>query len=480
MIHILFFQKHEREAASYLNVIKSMKTNLEQANEKKSQLESQLTESSETNTYLEQKLAQLSNQLAEQERENLQLVKEREDKEREIQIFSTQIEDRCKVYKKVLDEKQNEIDTLKERYETLIEQVPGIGVDSSVEVENKRLVDSSKEKDKLIKVYDEKFQVLSAEFMDSTQTIKKLIDEREILMMRLSQNRSDECCEETRAMLKRSNERNMELQEMLEKADEDNILKAKQAFEAIATLKSYEQGTDGLADALKKIHQLQETVHQRDKQIREFVLEVNAQNEVMAENSVLRRRLGISDDEIVETKAFLVKQKRYAKINDRLMLKLRASEELRLQSKIDKHELKRRISELERRLSGHGGGKGGSCEEEEDELNQSRTPSECSEAHKFKTTAKRESHRVEMKQCGNCSATFNVYDNLNYCRNCIATRNLCENCMTNLKMTSTENIELIKKVAKLEVDHQSITDENENLRAGLNEILEKLREYEGM
>lgn len=46
-------------------------------------------------------------------------------------------------------------------------------------------------------------------------------------------------------------------------------------------------------------------------------------------------------------------------------------------------------------------------------------------------------------------------------------------------MSSNENIELIKKIAKLEIDHQSVTEENENLRIGLNEILEKLRDYEG-
>ena len=57
--------------------------------------------------------------------------------------------------------------------------------------------------------------------------------------------------------------------------------------------------------------------------------------------------------------------------------------------------------------------------------------------------------------------------------------NLCENCVSKFKVSSDENIELIKKIAKLEVDYKSVAEENENLRIGLNEILEKLRDYEG-
>ncbi|KAG5681609.1 hypothetical protein PVAND_011025 [Polypedilum vanderplanki] len=465
-------EKNEEETASYLNVIKNMKMTVEQANEKIAQLETQLSESNAANSFFEDKVEKLSQQLLEQEQENKKFRDELEEREKEVQHFSIQVEERCMRYKQILNEKQNEINILKERYERLVEQVPGMDVDG-IEIENKRLIDSSREKDELIRVYEEKFQLLSHELMDSTETIRKLIDMKEELEARLSRNRLDDCCKETRAMLEKSNQRNIELQEMLEKADEDNILKSKQAFEAIETLRSYENTTDGLAEALKKIHQLQETVHQRDKQIRELVVEVNMQNEVSAENSILRKRLGLPDDEIIETKAFMAKQKRFAKINERLMLKLRASEEMRLQLKIDKHELKRKIMTLEKRLNGE-------VVEDDDELNQSYAASECSETSKIKSAARKEKNLIEMKQCRNCSVAFNVYERTHkYCRNCIMSQNLCENCTINYKETSTENIALIKKIAKLEIDHQSVVEENENLRTGLGEILEKLQSYNG-
>jgi hypothetical protein len=263
-------------------------------------------------------------------------------------------------------------------------------------------------------------------------------------------------------MLERANERCRELQEMIEATEADNILKAKQAFDAMEALKSYENSTDGLADAVRKIHKQQESIAQKDKQIHELVVELNSQNEILAENSILKRRLGIPDEEIIETKGFLAKQKRFAKINDRLMLQLRASEEMRLQLKIDKNDLKRKINELQARLNG-------------DVVSSLETSSSVTSESSQSDTKK---PKIEFRECENCHATYNLYESIKYCRNCI-TKNLCDNCTANVKTTSSENVELARKIARLEIDYQSVVDENEKLRDGLNEILEKMRGNEG-
>ncbi|CAG9806257.1 unnamed protein product [Chironomus riparius] len=464
-------EKFEQQSTTHLNVIKELKRNVEDSNEKISLLSTQLEDTTNTITFLEEKIAQLSTQLHEMENENQQMFKERYEREKEMENFSKELEERVLLYKGILDEKQHEFDILNERYENLIEQVPGIDIESD-ENEIKRISNLINDRDKVIKAFEEKLQLLSTKLMESTEIIKKLSEERKEFVERLEKNKSNECCVEVQDMLKRGNEERKELQEMLQIAEDDNFLKSKQAFEAIEILRSYENSEDGLADALKKIHSLQEAVFQRDKQIHEFVTEINAQNEVAAENSILRKRLGISDDEIVETKAFLARQKRYAKINDRLMLKLRASEELRLQLKIDKNELKRNIYKLEAKLNNEG----------DENLNStSRSTSPSLNVGKGIVQKRRKESHVEMRQCENCSNIYNVYESLKYCRNCIMKHNsnLCENCTSNLKVTSSENIELIKKIAKLEIDYQSISEENENLRVGLNEILEKLRDNEG-
>lgn len=451
-----------------------MKTNVEDANEKISLLSTQLEESTGTNNFLEEKIAKLSVQLQEQENENNQLLKERNDREKEMENFSKQLEERILIYKGILDEKQRDIDILNEKYENLIEKVPGIDVDDELS-EIKRLTNSIKERDKVLSVYDEKIHLLSTELVETVDIIEKINDEKMEFSKKLEQRKINDCCFEIQEMLKRAKEERKELIDLLQIAENDNLLKSQQAFEAIEALKSYENSKDGLADALKKIHQLQEAVHQRDKQIQEFVTELNAQNEISAENSVLRKRLGIPDDEIIETRTFLAKQKRYAKINDRLQLRLRASEELRLQLKIDKNDLKRKISDLEAKLSG--------IYNSEKSISTTETPSSSPQADIVDRTRKgNKENRVEMRQCQNCSTSYNVFESLKHCRNCIIkhTPNFCENCTTIFKSASSENTELIKKITKLEIDYQSVVTENENLREGLNEILQKLRSYEGI
>lgn len=53
-----------------------------------------------------------------------------------------------------------------------------------------------------------------------------------------------------------------------------------------------------------------------------------------------RKRLGLPEDELVSTKSFMAKQRKFEKVNERLTLKLRASEEMRLQLKLEKNDLK--------------------------------------------------------------------------------------------------------------------------------------------
>lgn len=267
-------------------------------------------------------------------------------------------------------------------------------------------------------------------------------------------------------MLERSTERCRELQEMIEATEADNLLKAQQSFEAMEALKAYENGTDGLADKVQKILKLQETIAQRDKQIHELVVEVNDQSEIAAQNAILKRRLGIPDEELIETKGFLAKQKRFAKINDRLVLQLRASEDMRLQLKIDKNDLKRKINDLQARLSG-----------EVASNPESSVTSESSENPQIDA----KQSKKEFRECENCHATYNVYESIKFCRNCIMRQhsNLCDNCTANVKVTSSENVELVRKIAKLEIDYQSVVDENEKLREGLREIFGRMRGSEG-
>lgn len=472
-------EKLEEQTLTHVHIIKETKTTVDDAANKIKMLESQLAEALSSSGYLEDQISKLNDQLQEQEAENQQLIQERKHREKELEMFSSQLEERIIMYKTITDDKQRELDAANEKLSNVLDQLPAIDIDNE-QSEIKRLMESMKEKDNLIQVssvklwiapiiyinlffakdFEAKIQILSAELVDSTNIITRLGNERDEHLKRLTSERNDKCCEQVEAMLETSKVRCQELQEMLELADEDNVLKAKQTFEAIEALKSYENSEDGLADTVRKLNKLQESVHLRDKQIHELVIELNSQNEIVAENGVLRKRFGIPDDEIIETKAFLAKQKKCAKINDRLMLKLRASEEMRLQLKLDKNDLKRRIAQL---------------------VGKQTPASDSSQSLLKPEPVRKQSTPVEIKQCENCLDTYNMFDSVKFCKSCIMKQNsnLCDNCVNKFKVSSSENIELIKKIAKLEIDHQAVTEENENLRVGLNEILEKLRDFEG-
>ncbi|CAO1401032.1 unnamed protein product [Diamesa serratosioi] len=451
-------EKLEDQCSTQIHVIKELKSNMDEASQKITFISNQLSESNTSMKYLEEKILKLQTKVQEQQIENNQLQEERQEKELEMESFSAQLEERIVMYKNVLDEKQKELEVVKRKYVDLVDQLPGINIDTD-QCELNKLLKSIKERDEVIKTFEHKIGILSAELLDSTQVISKINNEKEDYMKKLVRDRNDQCCKEVKEMLDRSNIRGKELQEMLQLTENDNILKAQQAFEAIEMLRAYENNEDGLSDALKKMHKLQEHISQRDLQIHDLVADLNSTNEVVAENCILRKRLGIPEDEYVETKGLLAKQRKYAKINDRLVLKLRASEEMRLQLKIDKNDLRRKVAELEL---------------------QPKQRDEKSIDVKEKVENQCQGSPKEIKHCDNCRVQYNVYESLKYCRSCIMKQNsnLCDNCMRNFKISSNENIELIKKITKLEIDHQNVSEENENLRAGLNEILEKLRNFE--
>ncbi|EAT42669.1 AAEL005809-PA, partial [Aedes aegypti] len=250
------------------------------------------------------------------------------------------------------------------------------------------------------------------------------------LMNRISQEKENaskdtvkvsQCCEESRALLEKANKRCEEMQEILSNVEEDNMLKSKQAVEAIEALRRYESGEEGLANALKKIYRLHEKVNVRDKQIRELVAEINLANEIAMENAVLRCRLGISEDEAIPTHSVLSKQRKIEKVNERLALKLRASEEMRLQLKLEKNDLKRKLFQMSESLSGQ------------------------------RSLEKEKSDDINEQQSSVDGAV-------------------------------TEGNQAVdgyaEKIEELEKKYAVVVEENENLRIGMHEILQKLREYD--
>lgn len=82
-----------------------------------------------------------------------------------------------------------------------------------------------------------------------------------------------------------------------------------------------------------------------------------------------------------------------------------------------------------------------------------------------KSTRRKRTNQFEppnFKICESCHAHYDTIENIKTCKNCM------------------EKQQLIQKIAELEIEISNIVEENDNLRIGMREILEKLRNPEGV
>lgn len=205
------------------------------------------------------------------------------------------------------------------------------------------LLQALESRDKHIESLEAKIKYLAEEMLSSTRLMNQLSAEKEDAR---NPNKSRACCKTIEESLQAANERCRELSEMLERSEEDNAFKSKQALQAISALDAYQRGEDGLVKALRKCTALEQKVISRDKQIRALIMELNSMHEIAHENGILRRRLNIPDDMVISAKNLVAKERNKEKIIERLTLKLRASEEMRLQLKLDKNDLRYKMQFL--------------------------------------------------------------------------------------------------------------------------------------
>lgn len=192
-------------------------------------------------------------------------------------------------------------------------------------------------REKRIESLEAKLKSMADEIVRSTKVMNQLAVQHESIQ---SPQQPRACCKLIEERLQVAITRAQELAEQLDTADQDNVLKAKQAMHALNALESYKRGEDGLVQTLRRCSGLEQKLAERDKQLRNYTQELNAMHELAQENDVLRRRLNIPDDVIVLSKQVRAKQRNKDKQIERLTLKLRTSEELRLHLKLEKSELR--------------------------------------------------------------------------------------------------------------------------------------------
>ncbi|EDV97440.1 GH16866 [Drosophila grimshawi] len=278
------------------------------------------------------------------------LEDEREKQDQEMRQFLEKYEVQVLDWQKLLDQKDKELALMSKRAEflsagqhTLLSSTSSSNP-SPLNEEQTKLRHLLELREKRIEALEAKLQSMSDEMVNSTKVMNQLCVQHESTQ---NSQQPRACCQLIEERLRSSDARVQQLSELLDSAEQDNVLKAKQALHALNALESYKRGEDGLVPALRRCSGLEQKLAEREKQLRRHTQELNAMHEVVQENAVLRSRLNIPDDVVVLSKQVRAKQRNKDKQIERLVLKLRTSEELRLQLKLDKTELRRKLLQLQ-------------------------------------------------------------------------------------------------------------------------------------
>ncbi|XP_022221829.2 centrosomal protein cep290 [Drosophila obscura] len=264
----------------------------------------------------------------------------------EMRQFLDKYEIKCISWKKLLQDKDKEVERLTKLLATgknTLLASPKIS-HSKPDEEQMQLRNILETREKHIEKLEARLKSMAEEMISTTKVMKQLSAEQE-----RSQNPElpRACCQMIEERLAVTQARGQQLSEMLDASEQDNLVKSKQAMHALSALESYKRGEDGLVPALRRCSALEQKLAEREKQLRTYVQELNSLNEVVQENELLRRRLNIPEDVVMLAKNTRSKQRNKDKQIERLTLKLRTSEELRLQLKLEKSELRRKLSELQ-------------------------------------------------------------------------------------------------------------------------------------
>uniref|UniRef100_A0A1I8PMX4 Centrosomal protein of 290kDa coiled-coil region domain-containing protein n=1 Tax=Stomoxys calcitrans TaxID=35570 RepID=A0A1I8PMX4_STOCA len=406
------------------------------------------------------------------------LEDEREKSEAEVKEFVEKLEKKAMAWKKIVEEKEKQLKKMKDRNDRS-EDVHLSPMDSETKTESEecseqeeksKLLHSLECRDKLIEQLELKIKSMAEEMIASTKLMNKITAERE--HERNPQNPRS-CCKAIERALKTSNDKCRELTEMLQKAEEECCLKAKQALEASNALTAYQRGEDGLLSALRKCSSLENKLQSREKQIRALVMELNSMHETAQENTLLRKRLNIPEDVVITTKNLSAKERCKEKMIEKLTLKLRASEEMRLQLKMEKCDLRKELLELQRQLNISPDKRTPATVYNEKGSNSPETTVEQLTNLLFRTPKNSPKHRPANLLSRRSSKEMGEVDDSGNSAEASLMVTVCSQCHGNLRVELQD-----QTTRESEMRYQEILEENELLRQGMLEILEKLREYD--
>ncbi|KAK2580640.1 hypothetical protein KPH14_007746 [Odynerus spinipes] len=305
---IIELEKLDRENIILKERLGMLKEEMEDATDRMDEMTDELS-SAQT------KVLEYKEKLLELEQENIALLNQIEEltsrqmeRDKAIDVFGAAIDSRISEWKAILDEKDAEIQHLRENLsQSLLQSV------TSVKEENRsQIIHLSEEitnRDKIIAKLQSKLSEAVIEINEGAAIIEKLQANTKRL-------EKIEKRKEQKDLLKRIEDANNQisnLQIALEQAQENLKSKSSELCEALSTLRRYEDENHGLSEALHEIKDLKNELNHKREHIEDLV---NVVNKLEMLNSyqemeilTLREKLGIPEDESISIDNILRKRK---------------------------------------------------------------------------------------------------------------------------------------------------------------------------
>lgn len=128
----------EKKAQSQLNQILELQTNLKEATSSLNLITNQLIGHKQKLSEQTKLIELLNVQIVDVTGQLVSLEKDKQDREIEIQEFGRQLEERAIIWKQMLEDKDDRLESLRAKYEDVLEKNPGYNIDSE-RIELKRL-----------------------------------------------------------------------------------------------------------------------------------------------------------------------------------------------------------------------------------------------------------------------------------------------------------------------------------------------------
>ncbi|KAF5307268.1 hypothetical protein FQR65_LT06984 [Abscondita terminalis] len=292
-------------------------------------------------------IAQLKDELETYRSQIQDYIEEKQQKDNQIDEFTSTIDKRIDEWKKILSEKDEEIKKLKSETKQLSVHSSKSSLSSNDDKSYAEMLTKviHQREDQLVELRMQ-LQDATSEIEESTLMLKRLNAEKNSAEKRLHDLTS--IVKNLKGQLKAAHARSQKLQDDVEYAEK--ILENKQDDINEILLRLKGDGKIELSEVLEEIQNLKSQLRVKDKQVLDYVKMTNKlQNSLdhaVNENSALRNKLGIGEDEDVSVATVLLKQYKQSKGHDKLHKQIHYLEEEKLNLKTEIQQLQRRISSL--------------------------------------------------------------------------------------------------------------------------------------